>query len=269
MFIPGTRVPIAAVIAEQEEEQLRFELNTFQLLLSNRNFSTSRRTWLKRSAVFMQHAWLVVSRYRVAATTRFTLTLDDDVLEVVGGTNDKAVQELRAKAVDYQGFYKERVARRRREWQDAHTELRVGVLEEFKTGAFKKEIRRFDEVLIDGNVKRTGYREGQRFLDEECKRRFPEPTGPEVVATQVPEVRSWASSLVGADQTTRVPPPPGLSWSDGAPTEWIAQQLDALSREGWNLIHVSEDHGLYTGADAAHESYPTRLRFLLQRPSPE
>ena len=34
---------------------------------------------------------------------------------------------------------------------------------------------------------------------------------------------------------------------------------------GWTVAHVSEDRGVYLGADVPDESYVTRIRYLLIR----
>ena len=55
------------------------------------------------------------------------------------------------------------------------------------------------------------------------------------------------------------------TWS-GVPLETITRRLNELAREGWRVVAVSEDRGLYLGIDARDESYPARLRYLLERP---
>lgn len=57
------------------------------------------------------------------------------------------------------------------------------------------------------------------------------------------------------------------TWS-GVPLETITRQLNELAGDGWRVAAVSEDRGLYLGIDAHDESYPARLRYLLERPGP-
>lgn len=82
------------------------------------------------------------------------------------------------------------------------------------------------------------------------------------------DVLTWQSELVHGDG--RVEPydlgDPGWSWW-GVPASQVAAVLDALASEGWSLVHVSEDKGLFSGATAGFESYPARIRYLLRRQS--
>ncbi len=58
-----------------------------------------------------------------------------------------------------------------------------------------------------------------------------------------------------------------LDWRYGAPLTGIAQILNKFSGQGWTVVSTSEDKGLYKGADAQQESYPSRMRFLLTPPT--
>jgi hypothetical protein len=78
--------------------------------------------------------------------------------------------------------------------------------------------------------------------------------------------RDWQAELVHGDGQCE-PQNLGESSSSwwGAPLVGIAALLDDLTSQGWQLLHVSEDRGLYSGADVGEESYPTRQRYLLKR----
>lgn len=54
-------------------------------------------------------------------------------------------------------------------------------------------------------------------------------------------------------------------WFGGAPLEAVTQVLNRLAADGWAVVATGEDKGLYAGADARNESYPARLRYLLER----
>ena len=80
-------------------------------------------------------------------------------------------------------------------------------------------------------------------------------------------VRTWRCELVHGDGRREQPDVVDQEWSWwGAPLVMIGAVLDRLADEGWSLVHVSEDRGLYVGADVQEESYPTRFRYLLTRP---
>jgi hypothetical protein len=57
-------------------------------------------------------------------------------------------------------------------------------------------------------------------------------------------------------------------YGQGVPLKGITEVLNRLALDGWAVVSTSEDKGLYEGADAARESYPARIRYLLvNRPS--
>ena len=48
---------------------------------------------------------------------------------------------------------------------------------------------------------------------------------------------------------------------------WVLTEMDALASEGWALLHVSVDHGLYKGVDSRLEGGPVALRYTFGRNS--
>lgn len=77
--------------------------------------------------------------------------------------------------------------------------------------------------------------------------------------------RGWACYVVSSDgEASRRQVEMSGTWS-GVPLETITQQLNELGKDLWRVISVSEDRGLYLGADAHDESYPARIRYLLER----
>jgi hypothetical protein len=77
-------------------------------------------------------------------------------------------------------------------------------------------------------------------------------------------VRNWTA--LWAEAGTEVPLEVDLSaWRHGAPLAGIAAVLTSYATAGWDVVAVHEDRGLYDGADANEESYPTRMRYLLAR----
>jgi hypothetical protein len=54
----------------------------------------------------------------------------------------------------------------------------------------------------------------------------------------------------------------------GFPLIEALRELNRLEEQGWKIVHVSEDHGLYQGADTADEAYLTRVRYLLHTSQP-
>jgi hypothetical protein len=77
--------------------------------------------------------------------------------------------------------------------------------------------------------------------------------------------RGWTAEFISGATKTPVDLT-GVLWDTwGFPVATAMTLLDGLAAEGWRLLHVSEDHGLYSGADAANEAYLTRTRYLLTR----
>jgi hypothetical protein len=82
---------------------------------------------------------------------------------------------------------------------------------------------------------------------------------PEIVKDQ----RGWTSMLytLSGSESIEI----STEWSDGWPEVDVIAVLNRLGNVGWQVINVTEDKGLYPGADAASESGPTAARFLLAR----
>jgi hypothetical protein len=83
---------------------------------------------------------------------------------------------------------------------------------------------------------------------------------------QVQEVRGWLgyfNDATGSRQLTEL-----VETSlGGIPATEITDSLDVLSRLGWQVESVTEDKGLYSGADAPREAGPVTVRILLRRSS--
>jgi len=81
------------------------------------------------------------------------------------------------------------------------------------------------------------------------------------------QVAWWTAQLVTGTEIAGLEMPKVDSLSL-FPTQFSLRQLDHLATEGWRLVHVSEDRGLYTGEHAGSESYPVRVRYLLETSAP-
>lgn len=82
----------------------------------------------------------------------------------------------------------------------------------------------------------------------------------------VTEQRGWRARFFDGEQWHREDDPTSADFH--VPTEAIVSTLNRLAGQGWNVVHVSEDHGLYRGMDIADESFVTRIRYLLRRELP-
>lgn len=82
---------------------------------------------------------------------------------------------------------------------------------------------------------------------------------------EVEHDRGWRCYVVtSSGQASRRQVEMSNTWS-GVPIETITTQLNELAADGWSVVAVSEDRGLYLGIDAHDESYPARMRYLLER----
>lgn len=82
-------------------------------------------------------------------------------------------------------------------------------------------------------------------------------------AATVVEQRGWRVCFFNGSEWHEGEKP--TTWWMGMPGEAIVQALNRLAEEGWHVLHVSEDHGVYAGVDTVDESFPTRVRYLLRR----
>jgi hypothetical protein len=80
----------------------------------------------------------------------------------------------------------------------------------------------------------------------------------------VTEERGWEAAWCDSSGQSRLDVAVD-TWHWGVPGPAIVTLLDRYGAEGWKVAHVSEDRGVYRGADVAEESYVTRVRYLLVR----
>jgi hypothetical protein len=78
------------------------------------------------------------------------------------------------------------------------------------------------------------------------------------------EIREWRAEFIVPAEVSEIPieNAPRRGW--GFPITEALRELDRLEKQGWRIVHVSEDHGLYAGADTTDEAYLTRVRYLLR-----
>jgi hypothetical protein len=133
----------------------------------------------------------------------------------------------------------------------------------------RKERTHVDVVTIDGRTSDQPAGAGRRRVEDEAKKRFPAPVGKSrrsfddwFSATKT-EIRTWKAEFISDGITTPIELGENVQWKWGVPTIAILHELDRLQSEGWTLLNVSEDRGLYQGADADREGYVTRARYLL------
>jgi hypothetical protein len=152
-----------------------------------------------------------------------------------------------------------------RHWQE---------IERSTGGLFKppRPTKPVDEVILNGQVVQVEPGKAEDFVDAEARRRFPVQEPPSVGQASnfeqwyqgiQKEIREWRAEFIVPAEVAEIPieNAPRRGW--GFPITEALRELDRLEKQGWRIVHVSEDHGLYAGADTTDEAYLTRVRYLL------
>lgn len=145
------------------------------------------------------------------------------------------------------------------------------------------------QILIDGMKSDVSQERGERYFEETIKPQnleaiknwelqidgYRDPSRPVTWTFDTwwsglkdVEYRGWKAELRGGTSTQAIDLKADY-WQWGYPMNAVAAILDTLHSEGWTIIHVSEDHGIYQGENTNTEAYPTRTRFLLKRSLPK
>jgi hypothetical protein len=140
------------------------------------------------------------------------------------------------------------------------------------TGGTRKPKVTKDQVEVYGDVHQVSLGVGRRYLQQLAEKRFPEP------AVDLPrflpwwkdignkrEMRVWRTRIVYAATVQPVEFADESTYGWGYPMMGIQRELERLGSEGWSLVHVSEDRGLYKGLDSDNESRLVGVRYLLAR----
>ena len=139
------------------------------------------------------------------------------------------------------------------------------------TGGLRKSKVLIDEVFIGRTRHEVEAGRATHFVSEERDKQHPAPRRPEIPTyeswfkSKAAEHRTWRAELITSSGSKAIALPEPFDWSWGFPIAVAIDLLEGLEQEGWKLVSVSEDRGLYSGADATNESYPTRVRYLLHQ----
>jgi hypothetical protein len=147
-----------------------------------------------------------------------------------------------------------------------------------KEGSFGSRVEKVVAVLTfpDGSTREGSTAEVPTILYDECVRVHGDqphvPTQEEDFDTWLNETgavgieqRVWVGLEIDPDGTEREFEEDPDGWRFGAPLVGINRELNRLAADGWVVVSVSEDKGLYLGSDSPDESYPSRIRYLLGR----
>jgi hypothetical protein len=217
----------------------------------------------------MSYATLIVGRVRYKAiqvteeteTTRYLTELDaremyeKDVVQPIIDLHNQALAEHEAALKKF----------------DESVKVNEGVEVRRDTGGFRKTTAVVDEVFIGRSRHEVEVGRGLRFVAREREKLNPIPQKGTVVAceawfkSKAMDHRTWRADIVLSSGTTPVQLPEPLDWFWGFPSASVNKLLEDLELDGWKLVQVSEDHGLYAGTDAPNESFPSRVRYLLHK----
>lgn len=132
-----------------------------------------------------------------------------------------------------------------------------------------------DEIRFpDGKVERVDAGEGAAYVAEVAAKRHPtdnrRPEPPKFDKwwnEHSKKIVEWAGQFFEGGTSPRPITVDAIDWEYGLPVEPILEALNSLLDEGWRLVHVSEDRGLYSNPGVVvNDSYPTRVRYLVERP---
>jgi hypothetical protein len=184
---------------------------------------------------------------------------------------EEAAQEYYAREVTgpAEQIYQQELAKQRKARMDFAS---TAVMHEPPTVRKERKAREgTDRVTLAGTNYDVPTGTVERFIRKQADNRYPDPPKPQVkefaswYRLTAQERRVWQGWLLTADgyelATEEL-----TTWGGHAfPVQDALRQLDKLQQEGWRLVHVSEDHGLYQGVDVSDEAYLTRVRYLLER----
>lgn len=258
--IPGTLVPIGAVVAQGQDE-------TEVLLLLLAGDQGDAVVGDPEGSPLVEYAVLEFSRVKHNARTVYTLTWDghtDGPFEFADKM--KKLHEAETEVAVLNQGRKAEVEEQRKIWLQEHATVRENLSEQVPVSAFRKETRKFDELEIDGVVSKTAAGNGAVLLNAEAERRFPFPKDLTVKVGEGirPEVRTWQARWTTDAHDESIPVPENLWWNT-IPTGWVISQLNTRASEGWRLLHVGVDEGLYEGRDTRLAAGPASVRYLLGR----
>lgn len=256
--IPGTLVPIGAVMAQQQDQD-----DEEALLLLLTGDQPADLLGGPGGSVVGEYAVLEFNRVTRAAHSIYTLTwADQTVGPVKAAEKDAKLHEV----AQLNRSRQQAVEEEREQWRSEHTEVREKLSEEVSTGTFRKEIRYFDEVVVDGEVTRTATGQGEAKARRLAERQFPAAKELKVDITEerFAEEQTWEASWTTGERYESVPAPEKVWWNS-IPTSWVVAELNARAREGWQLLHVSVDEGLFKGRVARLAAGPETVRYLFGR----
>ena len=110
--------------------------------------------------------------------------------------------------------------------------------------------------------------EREKIIADAAAEKFPEPTAGGLVSSLaggVEKIVVWATSLYLDGSRKELPA--FNAWNFGLPIEDVLRVLNEIAAEGWYVVQVSEDRGIYAGETNQTASAVTTARYLLARDS--
>lgn len=105
------------------------------------------------------------------------------------------------------------------------------------------------------------------YIETRARNEHPDPSrGNFDVSVEIEESAAWGAELFIGGTRRRLPDIE--SWSYFFPMDSVAATLNDLAGEGWSVVHVSEDRGLYTSDIVQNMSAPVAARYMLVRSQP-
>jgi hypothetical protein len=119
-------------------------------------------------------------------------------------------------------------------------------------------------VYPDGETEDCEIGNSEERIETCADRKHPKPEAPSIPENVVVTDHSWRADLYSREGSRELDLDLG-DWDYGLPIASILAHLEDLAEDGWRILHVSEDRGLFRGDVVASDAAITRIRYLLAR----
>lgn len=266
VHIPGTLIPIGAVAAM---DAARTENDAALLLLLN---SDADGMAADEGGTVVEYAILEFNREAIPPRASWTVVFGDDTYGPYASASEAEAKLAEIREQLRRGGQTDEAAilEAREQWLRTHVKVHSNVSEVLKPTMYRTETVYFDHVIVDGVTHKVDPGQGQALAVSLADEAFPIPTTTQATAApalrkqSTEAVRTWRARWVTSTENSTVPKPDDLWWAS-IPTDWVVSELNRRAADGWKLVHVGVDHGMYAGLDAKLGGSPETIRYTLAR----
>lgn len=196
------------------------------------------------------------------------MTFDGEEFEVSPSELDRRLEECEEerRRIEQRNLRATEAVHKARDSWLTSCELRERQYPERLVGPKRAELS-YDSFTLDGVPRKCAAGHGRAYLEKVAEEKFPDAVMEKVPARPKSRVAYgvyWKANLIQDGESQELAWP-FLTMDHGAPLQWITQVLNEYEQQGWSLVQVTEDHGLYRREDGLNEAYLNRIRYLLHR----